>query len=62
MGAEAASRNYFHTSAASLTAAQAALLAAILPNPTKWRPVNPTDYIKERQWEIMSQMKNMPLI
>ena len=62
MGAEAASRKYFHTSAASLNAAQAALLAAILPNPTRWRPVNPTDYIRERQWEIMRQMAHMPLI
>lgn len=32
-GAEAASRHYFHTSAARLSAAQAAKLAAMVPNP-----------------------------
>ena len=62
MGAEAASRAYFHTSSATLTASQAALLASILPNPTKWAPVNPSAYIKERQQEIMSQMAGMPVL
>ena len=61
-GAEAASRKYFHTSAANITASQAALLAAILPNPTKWTPVNPRKYIRERQKEIMRQMVGMPLL
>jgi monofunctional biosynthetic peptidoglycan transglycosylase len=32
-GAEAASRHYFHTSASGLSAAQAAKLAAMVPNP-----------------------------
>ena len=36
-GAEAASQAYFHTSAARLTTAQAALLASVLPSPDKWR-------------------------
>jgi len=61
-GAEAASRTYFHTSAANITASQAALLAAILPNPTKWTPVNPSKYIRERQKEIIRQMVGMPLL
>jgi len=61
-GAEAASRTYFHTSAANITASQAALLAAILPNPTKWTPFNPSKYIRERQKEIMRQMLGMPLL
>jgi len=59
MGAEAASWVYFHTSSATLTASQAALLAAILPNPTKWSPVNTSAYIRERQQEIMGQMADM---
>jgi monofunctional biosynthetic peptidoglycan transglycosylase len=62
MGAEAASWVYFHTSSATLTASQAALLAAILPNPTKWAPVNPSAYIRERQQEIMEQMAGMPVL
>ena len=61
MGAEAASRKYFHTSSANITASQAALLAAILPNPTKWTPIKPSKYIRERQKEIMRQMVRMPL-
>ncbi len=61
MGAEAASRKYFHTSSTNITASQAALLAAILPNPTKWTPIKPSKYIRERQKEIMRQMVRMPL-
>jgi monofunctional biosynthetic peptidoglycan transglycosylase len=62
MGAEAASRRYFHTSSTSITASQAALLAAILPNPTKWTPIQPSKYVRERQKEIMRQMVRMPLL
>jgi monofunctional biosynthetic peptidoglycan transglycosylase len=62
MGAEAASRIYFHTSSANITASQAALLAAILPNPTRWTPIKPSNYIRERQMEIMRQMVWMPLL
>jgi len=61
MGAEAASRKYFHTSSANISASQAALLAAILPNPTTWTPISPSKYIRERQKEIMRQMVRMPL-
>jgi monofunctional glycosyltransferase len=61
MGAEYASRSYFKTSAANLTASQAAALAAILPNPHKWSPVNPTNYIRARMDEIMRYMGDMHL-
>lgn len=61
MGAEAASRRYFRTSSANITPSQAALLAAILPNPTKWTPIKPSKYVRERQKEIMRQMVWMPL-
>lgn len=47
-GAQAAARAYFGVDAAKLTANQAALLAAVLPNP-KARSVNaPTEFIKGR--------------
>jgi monofunctional biosynthetic peptidoglycan transglycosylase len=62
MGAEAASRTYFHTSSGNITASQAALLAAILPNPTRWTPIEPSRYIRERQIEIMTQMVRMPVL
>jgi monofunctional glycosyltransferase len=47
-GAEAASRTYFRTSAARLSRRDAALLAAVLPNPRRWTPARPTNYIAER--------------
>ena len=40
-GAEAAARHYFHRSAKDLTAGQAALLAAALPNPGERDPAHP---------------------
>jgi monofunctional biosynthetic peptidoglycan transglycosylase len=62
MGAEAASRNYFHRSSSRLTATQAALLAAVLPNPRKWSPVNPNGFVEERKERIMQDMPKMPLL
>jgi monofunctional biosynthetic peptidoglycan transglycosylase len=47
-GAEAASRAYFHKSAANLTPAQAARLAAILPNPDDWSAARPGPYVARR--------------
>jgi monofunctional biosynthetic peptidoglycan transglycosylase len=62
MGAEAASRNYFRRSSSRVTATQAALLAAVLPNPRKWSPVNPSSYVEERKRKIMRDMPKMPLL
>jgi len=47
-GAEAASEAYFGTDAGSLDSAQAARLAAILPNPHKWKAVHPGRYVRSR--------------
>ena len=47
-GAEAASRAYFGTNAASLDGMQAARLAAILPNPHKWKAARPGRYVRQR--------------
>jgi monofunctional biosynthetic peptidoglycan transglycosylase len=62
MGAEAASQIYFSTSAYSLSPSRAALLAAILPNPTEWSPVSPSAYVRERQKWILKAMPRMPLL
>jgi monofunctional biosynthetic peptidoglycan transglycosylase len=62
MGAEAASRNYFRRSSSRVTPTQAALLAAVLPNPRKWSPVNPSGYVEERKRRIMRDMPKMPLL
>jgi len=47
-GAEAAANAYFGTDAGSLDNAQAARLAAILPNPHKWKAANPGRYVRRR--------------
>ena len=44
-GAEAAARHYFHTSAASLSPREAALLAATLPSPTHRNAAHPTAFV-----------------
>lgn len=47
-GAQAASQAYFGTDATSLTGDEAARLAAILPNPHKWRAAHPGRYVARR--------------
>ena len=47
-GAEAAARTYFGVPAAALTARQAALMAAVLPNPRRWSPALPTRFVLAR--------------
>ena len=58
-GVEAASQLYFSKSAGKLTRGEAALIAAILPNPLKWNPSSPTPYIQERQQWILWNMNNI---
>jgi monofunctional biosynthetic peptidoglycan transglycosylase len=58
-GAETAARRYFQVPAAELTGSQAALLAAVLPNPRVWSPVNPTGYLLRRQTWILRQMDHL---
>ena len=55
-GAEAAAQSYFGKSAASLTAAESARLAAILPNPDAWKAVHPGPYVSRRTGTLMSRM------
>ena len=58
-GAETASEIYFHKKAARLSQGEAALLAAILPNPRKWNPSHPTAYLFQRQQWILWNMANI---
>ena len=60
-GVEAASQFYFHKSARYVTAGEAALLAAIVPNPRRWSASAPTPYIQKRKAFIMSRMRGIPL-
>jgi monofunctional glycosyltransferase len=52
-GVEAAAQRYFRTSAANLTALQAARLAAVLPAPKRRDAANPTQFIRNRTGAIM---------
>jgi monofunctional biosynthetic peptidoglycan transglycosylase len=56
-GVEAASQYFFRKDAARLTREQAALLAAVLPSPTRYRVVNPGPYVRKRQSWILAQMR-----
>jgi monofunctional biosynthetic peptidoglycan transglycosylase len=55
-GAEAAAQKYFRKPAKKLSPSECALLAAVLPNPRRWTPVNPTAYINRRQQWILVNM------
>lgn len=55
-GAEAAAQARFGKSAADLTAQEAALLAAVLPSPNKWRADKPGPYVQRRSATIRSRM------
>lgn len=54
-GAEAAARSYFGKSASALTAAEAARLAAVLPNPDRWRVLGPGPYVTGRTTTVMDR-------
>lgn len=55
-GVEAASQKFFNKSASNLTKSQAALIAASLPNPRKFKIGNPSGYMLRRQAKIKSLM------
>jgi monofunctional biosynthetic peptidoglycan transglycosylase len=60
-GVEAAAQKYFGKSARELTEQEAALMAAVLPNPRRWSPQAPTEYIERRRAVIQSRMYNILL-
>lgn len=58
-GAEAGAQHYFGRSAAELTQAQAALMAAVLPAPKSYNAAAPDAYLQQRQQWILAQMENL---
>jgi monofunctional biosynthetic peptidoglycan transglycosylase len=54
-GAEAAASAYFGTDAGSLDNTQAARLAAILPNPHKWKAAHPGRYVRGRTGRLVGR-------
>ncbi len=58
-GAEAASHAFFKKSAKDLTSGEAALIAAVLPNPRKWNAGKPDARILRRKAAILRQMGHL---
>ncbi len=56
-GAEAASQYWYHKSAKQLTAVEAAGLAAILPNPRRFKAINSSTYTSRRKEQIVRVMR-----
>jgi monofunctional biosynthetic peptidoglycan transglycosylase len=58
-GVGAASRHYFDKRPADLSNSEAALLAAVLPNPSRLNVAAPSPYVRERQKWIIGQMQRL---
>jgi monofunctional biosynthetic peptidoglycan transglycosylase len=58
-GVEAASHRFFHKPAIHLTSGEAAVLAAVLPNPIRLRADKPSAYVLSRRDQILGQMRGL---
>ena len=58
-GVEAAAQHYFHKPARRLIPEEAALLAAVLPNPHRYKANAPSSYVRGRQHWVLQQMGNL---
>ncbi|WFW13660.1 monofunctional biosynthetic peptidoglycan transglycosylase [Citrobacter freundii] len=58
-GVEAAAQRYFHKPASRLSQSEAALLAAVLPNPLRFKAGAPSGYVRNRQAWIIRQMRQL---
>ena len=58
-GAEMAAQTYFNKPAKNLNKKDAALIAAILPNPRQWHPDKPQDFLKRKQQKILQLMNKV---
>jgi monofunctional biosynthetic peptidoglycan transglycosylase len=56
-GAEAAAQRFFHKPASRLTRGDAAVLAAVLPNPERYSVAAPSRYVQQRREWILGQMQ-----
>ncbi|MFN5494255.1 MAG: monofunctional biosynthetic peptidoglycan transglycosylase [Bacteroidota bacterium] len=59
-GTSAAAENYFRKPASGLTRTECALIAAVLPNPRRWSPANPSGYIQWKKQRIITRIQKMP--
>jgi monofunctional biosynthetic peptidoglycan transglycosylase len=60
-GVNAASKFYFGKDASNLTKREAALLAAVVPNPRRWDAGHPTKYILRRANWVMGRMNSVAI-
>jgi monofunctional biosynthetic peptidoglycan transglycosylase len=60
-GVQAASQYWYHKDAANLTKYEAAGIAAILPNPLKYKAKNSSSYIERRKGRIVRLMRYVKL-
>jgi monofunctional glycosyltransferase len=60
-GVEEASLRFFGKHASQISRREAALLAAVLPNPRRWSPAAPTGYIESRVSFIQGRMNSVPI-
>jgi monofunctional biosynthetic peptidoglycan transglycosylase len=58
-GVEAASEYWYQTKADNLTKMEAAGIAAILPNPRKFKASNSSAYIQKRKGKILKTMRQI---
>jgi monofunctional biosynthetic peptidoglycan transglycosylase len=58
-GAEEASKHWYRKSAVNLTKREAAGIAAILPNPLKYKATNSSSYIERRKDKILRNMRHV---
>lgn len=58
-GVEAAAKKFFGKPPSELTKKESALLAAVLPNPIRFKVADPSAYVKQRALRIEKQMRNL---
>ena len=58
-GVEAAAQRFYHKPAARVNRREAAMLAAVLPNPARMSPAHPSNYVSRRTRQIMVQMRQL---
>jgi monofunctional biosynthetic peptidoglycan transglycosylase len=62
MGATAAARHFFRKPASRISPREAALLAAVLPNPHRFSPRRPDKFVRQRAQRILKAMPQMPIL
>ena len=62
LGVQAASQRYFGKNVSDINISEAAVIAAITQNPTKWNPISHPENNKERRAKVLNNMKDQGYI